>query len=177
MKHFYFNCLMAVFAMFFSVQLQGQTTVAIDGIKYELDGIYAYVVGYTAKPVDITIPEIITENGLTYKVTSLKTNCFSDCTSLVSVQINPSTLIKEGCFKGCTKLKRVRMRKRMYIYDNAFSGCNSLEVVEFGNEPIHFYGRNIFDNCTNLKYLVIPEGSYIYANFCHDCPRLQSIIY
>lgn len=177
MKHFYFNCLMAVFAMFFSVQLQGQTTVAIDGIKYELDGIYAYVVGYTAKPVDITIPEIITENGLTYKVTSLKTNCFSDCTSLVSVQINPSTLIKEGCFKGCTKLKRVRMRKRMYIYDNAFSGCNSLEVVEFGNEPIHFYGRNIFDNCTNLKYLVIPDGSYIYANFCHDCPRLQSIIY
>lgn len=177
MKHFYFNCLMAVFAMFFSVQLQGQTTVAIDGIKYELNGIDAYVVGYTAKPVDITIPEIITENGLTYKVTSLKTNCFSDCTSLVSVQINPSTRIEEGCFKGCTKLKRVRMRKRMYIYDNAFSGCNSLEVVEFGNEPIHFYGRNIFDNCTNLKYLVIPDGSYIYANFCHDCPRLQSIIY
>mgnify|MGYP004473459685 CR=1 FL=1 len=199
MKHFYLNCLMAVFAMFFSVQLQGQTAVTIDGIKYQLAGVKAFVVGYTGKPVDIIIPETITESGLTFKVTSFDSDCFSgcsslvkvqadyiksmparcfeDCSSLVSVQANQTTSISDDVFKGCTKLKRVQMRNIQYIGSEAFSDCNSLEIVEFGNIPIRFRGEDIFRNCTNLKYFIIPDGSYIHANFFYGCPRLQSIIY
>lgn len=177
MKHFYFNCLMAVFAMFFSVQLQGQTTVAIDGIKYQLNGVEASVVGYTGKPVDIIIPETITENGVTFKVTSFNTGCFFGCSSLISIQANHVTKISDASFKGCTKLKRVQMRNIQDIDNDAFSNCNSLEVVEFGNIPISF-GWGIFQNCTHLKYLVIPDGSHVYdSNMCEGCSRLQSIIY
>lgn len=156
MKHFYLNCLMAVFAMFFSVQLQGRTTVTIDGIIYQLNGVEASVVGYWDKPVDIIIPETITENGATFHVTK----------------------ISNESFKGCTKLKRVQMRNIQHISSEAFSDCYSLEVVEFGNTPIGFDGWDIFQNCTNLKYLVIPDGSsFSYKNICEGCPRLQSIIY
>lgn len=202
MKHFYLNCLMAVFAMFFSVQLQGQTTVTIDGIIYQLNGVEASVVGYTGKPVDIIIPETITENGLTFKVTYLDSDCFSgcsslvkvqadyinfmlyrcfeDCSSLVSVQANQTTVICDDIFKGCTKLERVRMRNIEAIGSCAFSDCNSLEVVEFGNIPISFDRKDVFKNCTNLKYLVIPGGSSFSDSFpmiCESCSRLQSIIY
>lgn len=202
MKHFYLNCLMAVFAMFFSVQLQGQTTVTIDGIIYQLNGVEASVVGYTGKPVDIIIPETITENGLTFKVTYLDSDCFSgcsslvkvqadyinfmlyrcfeDCSSLVSVQANQTTVICDDIFKGCTKLERVRMRNIEAIGSCAFSDCNSLEVVEFGNIPISFGRKDVFKNCTNLKYLVIPGGSSFSDSFpmiCESCSRLQSIIY
>lgn len=156
MKHFYLNCLMAVFAMFFSVQLQGRTTVTIDGIIYQLNGVEASVVGYWDKPVDIIIPETITENGATFHVTK----------------------ISNESFKGCTTLKRVQMRNIQHISSEAFSDCYSLEVVEFGNTPIGFDGWDIFQNCTNLKYLVIPDGSsFSYKNICEGCPRLQSIIY
>ena len=156
MKHFYLNCLMAVFAMFFSVQLQGRTTVTIDGIIYQLNGVEASVVGYWDKPVDIIIPETITENGATFHVTK----------------------ISNESFKGCTTLKRVQMRNIQHISSEAFSDCYSLEVVEFGNTPIGFDGWDIFQNCTILKYLVIPDGSsFSYKNICEGCPRLQSIIY
>lgn len=168
---------MAVFAMFFSVQLHGQTMVTIDGIKYQLNGVEASVVGYTGWPVDIIIPETITENGVTFKVTSFNTYCFSGCSSLISVQANHVTKISDGSFSGCTKLKRVQMRNMQDIDDVAFSDCNSLEVVEFGNIPISF-GMGIFRNCTHLKYLVIPDGSSVYnSNMCEGCSRLQSIIY
>lgn len=178
MKHFYLNCLMAVFAMFFSVQLQGQTMVTIDGIIYQLNGVEASVVGYTGKPVDIIIPETITENGVTFKVTSFNTDCFSGCSSLISVQANHVTKISKDSFKGCTKLKRVQMRNIQDIYSEAFSDCYSLEVVEFGNKYIFFEGKYIFQNCTNLKYLVIPGGaSFSDLNICAGCSRLQSIIY
>ena len=147
---------MAVFAMFFSVQLQGQTRVSIDGIKYQLNGVEAYVVGYWDKPVDIIIPETITENGVTFHVTK----------------------IANESFKGCTTLKRVQMRNIQYIGSEVFSDCNSLEVVEFGNTPINFVGWDIFQNCTHLKCLVIPAGSSSsYSNICEGCSRLQSIIY
>lgn len=92
MKHFYFNCLMAVFAMFFSVHLYGQSTATIDGIIYQLDGVEAYVTGYTGKPVDVTIPETITTDGLTFKVTSIKYYSFHDCSSLVKFQADYVTL-------------------------------------------------------------------------------------
>lgn len=178
MKHFYLNCLMAVFAMFFSVQLQGQTRVFIDGIIYQLNGVEASVVGYWDKPVDIIIPETITENGVTFKVTSFNTDCFSGNSSLVSVQANHVTKISDKSFEGCTKLKRVQMRNIEYISSDAFSDCNSLEVVEFGNTPISF-GWSIFKNCTHLKCLVIPDGSSFSGvlPICEGCSRLQSIIY
>lgn len=184
MKHFYFNCLMAVFAMFFSVQLQGQTTVAIDGIKYQLNGVEASVVGYTGKPVDIIIPETITTKGLTFKVTAIYYWCFKDCSSLVKLQADYVTSINGMCFDNCTNLKEVRIRNIRHIESNAFNCCYSLKVVDLGNHPIEFDTGNdiasIFTNCYELSYIVIPDGSVLShssSSLFSDCNSLQSIIY
>lgn len=184
MKHFYFNCLMAVFAMFLSVHLYGQTTATIDGIRYKLDGVEAYVTGYTGKPVDVTIPETITTKGLTFKVTAIYYWCFKDCSSLVKLQADYVTSINSNCFDNCTNLKEVRIRNIRHIESNAFNCCYSLKVVDLGNHPIEFDTGNdiasIFTNCYELSYIVIPDGSVLWhssSSLFSDCNSLQSIIY
>lgn len=184
MKHFYFNCLMAVFAMFFSVHIYGQSTATIDGIRYQLNGVEAYVTGYTGKPVDVTIPETITTNGLTFKVTSIKYGSFQDCSSLVKVQADYVTSIESACFMDCSNLEKVRIKNVRSVGNQSFSGCSSLKIVEFGNHPIEFdlynsdYGKTVFENCYSLKYIVLPAEITIWNDFdlFKNCYNLQSII-
>lgn len=193
MKH-YLIYLMTFFAMIISPQLHAQTLVTIDNIKYELDGVEAHVVGYKGAPVEITIPETITTNGLTFKVTSISgffscsslvkiqadyvstINDFSGCTNLKSVQANKAETIDEDAFSGCTNLREVRIRNIRKIGRSAFRNCKSLEVVDLGNHPIVF-GKYAFRDCSSLNYIVLNhDDSYPYSIFS-GCNMLQSIIY
>ena len=175
MKHFYLNCLMAVFAMFFSVQLQGQITTTINNIKYQLNDVDAYVVGYTGKPVNITIPKTITINGVTFKVTTIQN--FSFCSSLVKIQADYVNFIAKACFWECTNLKEVSIKNAIYINDYAFYGCKSLETVSLSNSGI-IIRPGSFNYCSSLKYLVIPNDSFFGDDkLFEDCSSLQSIIY
>ena len=57
---------------------------------------------------DFVIPEAITNNNVTYKVTSLEACCFEDCSSLTSVSL-PASLTSLGseCFNGCSSLTSI----------------------------------------------------------------------
>lgn len=91
MKQFYLKCSMALFAMLFSVQVYAVTEVTINNIKYRLAGVEAYVIGYTGTPVDVVIPETITTEETTFKVTKVLGDAFGSCTSLKKNKLEKHT--------------------------------------------------------------------------------------
>lgn len=188
MKQFYLKCSMALFAMLFSVQMYAVTEVTINNIKYQLAGVEAYVIGYTGTPVDVVIPETITTEETTFKVTKISEKAFNSCGSLSTFRADYISQIEEGyksgyvctgSFYGCTGLKRISLKSIQSIGECAFRGCSSLIKVDLGTHPVDIEGY-AFEDCTSLKYIVIPAGStYRYSNNCEfsGCSMLQSIIY
>ena len=57
---------------------------------------------------DFVIPEVITNNNVTYKVTSLEVSCFEGCSSLTSITLPASlTSLGNDCFRGCSSLTSI----------------------------------------------------------------------
>lgn len=80
-----------------------QIEIFLNEIKYRLYPTKTAKVlkkdGYSG---DIVIPETVTYNNITYKVTSLGGSCFQDCSNLTSINL-PSSITSLGsyCFSGC----------------------------------------------------------------------------
>ena len=83
--------------------------VIIDKIKYELnDDNTAQVTGYIGTPYSLTIPESISYEGDTFKVTSIGEGAFAHCTSLSNITIpNSVTRIENYAFYGCKNLSDI----------------------------------------------------------------------
>ena len=74
----------------------------VNGIFYNLDIVNgtATVTGYNnVYSGDVVIPKTVTDNGITYSITSLGDYCFQGCSSLTSITIpNSVTSVGEWCF-------------------------------------------------------------------------------
>ncbi len=100
---------------------------------------------------DITIPESVTYNGKTYKVTGIDNYAFSDCTGLTSITIpNSVTSIGYDAFSGCTGLTSITIPNSVTsIGSSAFSGCSGLTSVSVENGNPKYDSR---DNCNAIIY-------------------------
>ena len=111
----------------------GGNTVTIDSLKYIMYYDTVSLVGYTVTPENLMIPESISykdENeNYEFKVTSIGSSAFKNCTSLTSITIPDSVTT---------------------IGNNAFSGCSSLTSVTIGNS-VTSIGSSAFSGCTSLK--------------------------
>ena len=123
----------------------------IDGIFYNLSGNEAEVTFYARKSTAglvvlsedldkkysgiVKIPESVTQNGITYEVTSIGENAFHRCSDLESVVIPQSVKsIGTFAFSRCSRLGTVVIPKSVTsIGSAAFSGCASIKV-ESGNK-------------------------------------------
>lgn len=93
--------LLIIAALFVSFNTFGQT---INGIEYELEGNYAYIIGheYGFNPTELIIPETITYGNTTYTITVIDPSVFSDCTNLKTLEIQSSITIGRKAFNnGC----------------------------------------------------------------------------
>ena len=123
---------------------------------------------------EITIPEAIEKDGISYPVTSVGGKAFENCRQLVSVTFSGNIdSIGNFAFVNCTALKTVTFYGNVgNIWDGAFRNCVALESVTFsGNvgsigaafgfctalENVTFYGNvgnigsDAFRNCDGLK--------------------------
>lgn len=192
-------------------------SVTANAYDFEVDGIYYNVIDATNNAVEVIydnygksyagnviIPESVTFNDKTYKVTSIGCDAFAKCAKLTSIRIPSSvTNIKNFSFLGCNGLKKVEVNCKTIgrwfansyieeviignsvtsIGESAFSGCSSLTSVVIGNS-VTSIGDRAFQHCTSLKDLRIEDGettlSLGYSNninngsLFYDCP-LESL--
>lgn len=125
----------------------------VDGIYYDINGNEvsvtfkgSYVTHYLNEySGDVTIPDTVYYNGITYSVTAILYGAFYSCSGLTSVTIPESvTYIDEEAFSGCTGLTSIELPNSVtYIGSKAFFGCENLISVGFPNTFISL-GHEVF---------------------------------
>ena len=136
---------------------------------------------------DVVIPETVTYDGATYKVTGIKSSAFNACEGLTSVTIpNTVTEIADNAFSYCTNLKSLHIPASVAkIGDMAFAytGLNSVTV----DKDNKFYdSRNdcnaVIETATNTLVIgsdktVIPDGvTKIATAAFSSCQELQTVV-
>lgn len=147
------------FLMFFYIPMihsQGQFIqpwdFKVDGIYYnyigydDIIGNYRVAVTYYGRYVwseynqefysadyrgDITIPESVTYDGVTYLVTDIDSEAFRECPNLTSLFL-PNTIRSIGwsAFRSCSGLTSINLPSTIrYIDDYSFFGCISLTNI------------------------------------------------
>ena len=166
--------------------------VTIDGVRYELlkrtftarvDAVereYKNMKSYT-------IPEKVTADGDTYRVTLIGAKAFNNCPLLEEVIIPDSVTEIESqeqfggigntvysAFRNCTSLKSITLPNKLTrIGAGAFRNCTGLTSVSIPNsvKKLEYYA---FDYCTGLKSITIPN-SVTYLGGFNNCTGLTSI--
>lgn len=96
----------------------------------------------------IGIPSEVTNEGVTYRVTSIGDSAFYNCNHLTSVVISYTvTTIGKGAFKNCSSLTSLLVGSGLEIIgDDAFYGCTGLTSITIPYSVTHI-GKGAFQKC------------------------------
>ena len=138
----------------------------INGIKYSLNDetleaeVIQNVIQYSG---DITIPETISCNNKTYRVTSIGNRAFYRCDALTSVVIpNSVTNLSNRAFYGCSALTSITIPNSVTtIEGNAFYECTGLSEIIIPSS-VTSIGENAFGYCSGLTSIIVEEGNLVY---------------
>ncbi len=137
----------------------------VDGVYYNLNkknntATVTHCDGFKYKG-DVVIPKAINDDGVSYAVTTIGLNAFSDCTELASVTIPTSvTYINYAAFKGCTGLASIAIPNSVAsIGSSAFEDCTALTSVTIPKSVTSSIGSAAFGGCTELASIVVEEGN------------------
>ena len=141
--------------------------VKIEGIYYNLNKTdktasvtcYDHWSNSSAYEGDVTAPQEITYNEVTYSVTSIGNEAFYNCRGLTSVTIpNSVTSIGSRAFEGCSSLTSITIPNSVTsIGDRAFDGCRGLTSVTIPNS-VTSIGGSAFEGCRGLTSITIPNS-------------------
>ena len=120
----------------FAYNFTNDGNVAITYLSQEADANSQYAKG------EVTIPESVKINDVTYRVTEIGESAFHDCTDITTVKLtNNIVYICDYAFQGCTSLSKLVIPTSVSkIYQYALVGCTGLKefVVEDSSEDIDF---------------------------------------
>ena len=180
--------LLILFAALLSLAASAQTKVEIDGIWYNLvSKAKRAEVTYKGSSYDeykeyygsITIPAMVTYEGVSYSVTSIGDYAFDECRSLTDITIPEGvTSIGDYAFYGCSSLTTITLPEGVTsIGDWAFAYCSSLTAITIPeNSQLTSIGNWAFESCSSLTAINIPESvSSIGNSAFRDCSSLKSI--
>ena len=131
---------------------------------------------YSSPSGDITIPDTVTFDSITYTVTSLGYDLFFNCNNITSVSIpNTVTSIGEGAFAGCTSLSHVNIPSSVTsLNGRVFLACSSLDSISLPS-TLTSIGDRAFANCSSLTSIIIPSTvTYIGPQAFYGCIGLTS---
>lgn len=138
----------------------------IDGYKITGIGDYAFRYNYTLKSV--TIPDTVTSVGY---------SAFNECEALQTVNLGKGVkTISDYAFEECISLKSITIPDNVTaIGDCAFSNCTKLSSVSIGKGITSIPGR-CFEDCTSLSSITIPDNieTIGYQAFS-DCTGLKTL--
>ena len=170
------------------------------GLELEVTYLSATNANSQAYRGNVVIPEEITYDNKTRKVTSIGDYAFSWCTGMISISI-PTSVIHIGnhAFFKCYGLTSLSIPNSVKTIDTeAFSNCTNLisltipnSLVSVGdaafsdltyltsiNIPDNWtsIGENMFEGCRNLTSVVIPSSVTSIGNFAfNNCSGLTSV--
>lgn len=115
-----------------------------------------YVKPLNTKATSIVIPDTVTVNNVTCKVTSIAAKAFQNNKKLKKVKIGKNiTTIGTKAFYGCTKLTSVTMGANVTdINAYAFAKCTSLTKITISGKVAKI-GKQAFYGCKKLKTITI----------------------
>ena len=167
-----------------SPSLASAYSFEVDGIYYNITSTTDLTVMVTYKNTsynsysgDVTIPETVTYNGITYTITSIGNSAFRECSSLTSITIPDAvTTIGNFAFNGCSSLTSVSIPEAVTsIGTYAFYGCTGLTNVTIG-DAVESIGSCAFYNCTGLTSVSIGDAvETIGSSAFRNCSSLTSI--
>ncbi|OUN74915.1 hypothetical protein B5G12_03825 [Faecalibacterium sp. An58] len=98
---------------------------------------------------------------------------FSNCKSLVSVNLPDATSIGISVFEGCTSLKNVTLPEVTEIDPDAFKNT-AIEKIALPSATV--LNGSVFENCTKLTSVELPKIEHINNNYCFDnCTNLTHL--
>ncbi len=150
------------------------------GINYTItdwDNKTCEVSGYSGEPTNIVIPSQVAYENENYTVTAIGDDAFSECTSLVSIEL-PNSLISigESAFSNCTSLTSIELPEDITSIEfRAFEGCTSLTSINLP-ESITTIGNKAFCLCSSLTSIELPKKITSIGNSLFlGCSSLTSI--
>ena len=151
----------------------------VDGISYygETDSTIVEVTGISQSLANVTIPESVFYNGISYRVTSIGKFAFYQNKSIISVSI-PGTICSIGssAFEDCTNLTSVSFANGLTsIGSVAFMNCTNLTSITIPNS-VKSIGSSAFWECSSLTSVIIPDGvTSIESGVFYHCYHLGSV--
>ena len=155
--------------------------VEFDDIYYNLDkeAKTAQVTSGDSKYTgEVTIPESIIHEGVTYPVTSIGGSAFYGCSGLISVTIPESvTSIGGSAFSNCSGLTSVTIPEGVTsIGRAAFSGSAWMKNQEEGLVYINNIALTYKGTMPENTSIVIKEGTILIADYAFSgCSGLTSV--
>jgi len=127
---------------------------------------------------DVSVPQTITRNNVTYTVTGIGANAFRDCAGLGNMTL-PSTVTSIGIAAFCgSGLKSINIPAAVAGFgDHAFDSCKSLVSVNMAaGSVLSAIGNNVFSSCISLTSISLPDSVVSFgANMFTNCGSLQSV--
>ena len=157
------------------------SAITINGITYAItagDGPTVLVASCSCSG-SVEIPAQVTWDNVTYKVASIGSGAFKDCTGVTNVTIAEGVEgIGSMAFQGCTGLTSVTIPGSITTIENmAFDGCVNLTDVTIPGSVTRI-GDAAFRGCKGLTSIVFPESvTYIGYIAFQDCINLNSITF
>lgn len=156
------------------------SAITINGITYDIiagDGPTVLVASCSCSGA-VEIPAQVTWDNVTYKVASIGSRAFNNCTGVTSVTIAEGVEgIGSMAFQSCTGLTSVTIPGSVTTIENmAFDGCRNLTDVTIPGSVTRI-GDAAFRGCKGLTSIVFPESvrTIDYMAFS-GCARLTSIV-
>ena len=174
------------FAVMLATQAWAQTTFTVGSLKYTVTDTRNHYVsvakGSTEIIGDLEIPETVEKNGVTFTVTSIPANAFSNCKNITSVII-PNTVLSigKGAFSGCSYLimmhipfvgneRRSSSNQNPYPLGYIFGTTGYAQSEETKQKGVGYYIP------TSLKTVIVTDSEYIPDRAFENCNMLQAIL-
>ena len=143
----------------------------IDGVYYNFDTSTKEATVTSGSPYytgSVTIPETVTYNNESYRVTSIENSAFAWCSDLTSVTIpNSVTTIGNSAFYYCLGLTEVTIPNSVTAIEaSAFGGCSSLTEVTIPNS-VREIEVCAFSYCSSLSSISVEDGNTVYDSRDH----------
>ena len=128
--------------------------------------------GGRTNTVELTIPEEVTNDGTTYRVTEIGESAFSSCRRMTSITL-PKSIKKIG--KGLLGSPYLSSYRLAEVHISDIAAWCDIEFEDFSANPL-FRGASLYLNEEQITDLVIPDGITSIKKYAfYGCGGLTSV--